>query len=147
MATRSEIINYVITEFRKSINEFYKDSEESIKNTIDTNDTKLYENNTEDDITNITIASDSIDILTNNIKTLEKALDMENTNVEVRGGSVGDTGQMFLIFGTNFPPIKYEGKQVVGVASDAPIYKSLLGKKDGDEVKIGTTVSNLKLLK
>lgn len=146
MATRSELIQFVIDEFQKTINDFHKESAESIENTIESNDTKLYEANTEDEIKNITIANSSIDALTNNIQALKKSLKQEHTENKIRGGSVIETDAMFLIFGTNFPPLKFNGKQINGVAPDAPIYNSMIGKIDGEKITLGAQVVKFKLL-
>ncbi|WP_044207985.1 hypothetical protein [Flammeovirga sp. OC4] len=147
MATRNNIIQFVIDEFQKTINEFHKESEESIQNTIDSSDTKLYESNTEDEISSITIANSSIDALSDTVQALKKSLKQEHTEDKVRGGSVIETPVMYLIMGTHFPPVKFEGKQVTGVASDAPIYKSIIGKKQGEEIKLGNQNIKINLLK
>lgn len=73
---------------------------------------------------------------------------MENTAVIVKryrglsrndigpGALVETTGYFFLV-GAVLPPLEINGKRIIGIATDAPVYTGLEGKKKGDEIHLG----------
>ncbi|AZQ61497.1 hypothetical protein EI427_04415 [Flammeovirga pectinis] len=145
-SSRSDILKFTISTLQKSIDDIQLHEESSLKSSSSDNDTKLYEDNVEEEVTNITVGSYSLDRLADSIQTLHKFVEVEDSMNDIRMGTVFETDKLILIMGCNFPPIIYNGKQIVGIAKDAPIYKFLTGKKEGEVVRVGPTLTKIKLL-
>ncbi|AHF17712.1 hypothetical protein [Niabella soli] len=52
-------------------------------------------------------------------------------------GALIETDAHYLIVGASLPPLKVNGKKVVGITPEAPAYTALEGKKKGDELHLG----------
>ncbi len=61
----------------------------------------------------------------------------ENTHTVIERGCVVETEKHLLFLGVALPVIKGSGKEIYCISPDAPIYKNLMNKKEGDEIQIG----------
>ena len=82
-------------------------------------------------------SNDMIQILKNQLsKTLveiDKLARIDFTHKEKVGtGAVVKTEKFMFFIGVAISPFAYEGNQIVGVSTDAPIYNSIRDKKVGD---------------
>ncbi|SFI38611.1 hypothetical protein [Halpernia frigidisoli] len=73
----------------------------------------------------------------NNLNLLES--EKENSYEEIENGSLIETENFFFFVGISVPSFDLNGKQVISVSEEAPIFKEMQGKKAGDEFKMGDT--------
>lgn len=70
-----------------------------------------------------------------NLKILENA--KSETHKEIETGSLIETNECFIFVGLSVPVFKFEGKDVISVSEDAPVFKNLKAKKIGDTIEFG----------
>ena len=74
---------------------------------------------------------------------LEKAKSENYTEIEI--GTLIETDKNYIFVGISLPVFKYEGKDVISVSEDAPIFKTLKAKKIGENLEFGK--NSFKILK
>ena len=55
----------------------------------------------------------------------------------VEAGAIIETQQNMIFIGVSFPTIALDGKELLGITTETPIYASLKGKAKGDSFKLG----------
>jgi hypothetical protein len=68
----------------------------------------------------------------------------KETKEEIEPGTLMETDKNFIFVGVSVPVVKYEGKEIICFSEDAPIYKSIKGKKIGDIFEIGENKFEIK---
>ena len=64
---------------------------------------------------------------------LEKAKSENYTEIEI--GTLIETDKNYIFVGISLPVFKYEGKDVISVSEEAPIFKTLKSKKIGENLE------------
>jgi hypothetical protein len=77
-----------------------------------------------------------------NQNTLEKAISENRTEIEV--GTLIETDANYIFVGISLPIFKYEGKDVISVSEEAPVFKNLKSKNLGDTLELGN--NNFKII-
>ncbi len=77
-------------------------------------------------------------------KDLEVLKEFRNKEMtEVQPGAVAETSTYWIFVGISSQPIPFDGKMLICISTDAPIYKSMLGKKKGDSFTMGNKKQTL----
>lgn len=63
----------------------------------------------------------------------------EENKQEISQGAIAVTEDMILYFGSSIPKFTFEDKQIMGISKEAPVYAEAMGKKAGEELKMGST--------
>ena len=69
---------------------------------------------------------------------LEKAKSENYTEIEI--GTLIETDKNYIFVGISLPVFKYEGKDVISVSEEAPIFKTLKSKKIGENLEFGKNI-------
>ncbi|MEC5395799.1 hypothetical protein VQ048_10750 [Bergeyella sp. RCAD1439] len=67
------------------------------------------------------------------------ALEPEQAHEEVAHGALVQTDKHWLFVGVSLPVFEFEGRSVLAVSDDAPIYAKWRGCKVGDQVEVGSS--------
>jgi hypothetical protein len=69
---------------------------------------------------------------------LERLEELANKKVSaIEAGAIVETKQNLIFIGVSFPAITVDGKELLGITTETPIYASLKGKAKGDTIKLG----------
>jgi len=69
---------------------------------------------------------------------LSRLQELSNKNVStVEAGAIVETNHNFLFIGVSCPSIPMDGKEILGISTETPIYASIKGKMKGDSFKMG----------
>jgi len=69
---------------------------------------------------------------------LERLEDLSGKKVSIiEAGAIVETQQNMIFIGVSFPTIALDGKELLGITTETPIYASLKGKAKGDSIKLG----------
>lgn len=77
-----------------------------------------------------------------NLKVLENA--KSEIHKEIKIGTLIETDKSYIFVGISIPAFKFDGKDVISVSEDAPVFKNLKSKKIGDTVEFGNTNFEIK---
>ena len=55
----------------------------------------------------------------------------------IEEGAIVETQKNMIFIGVSFPIITLDGKELLGITTETPIYASLKGKGQGDHIKLG----------
>ena len=72
----------------------------------------------------------------NNLDFLETYKDKETTKIEL--GSLIETEDLYIFIGISLQQFMFNGKNVIAISEDAPIYNSIKEKTIGEKIAIGT---------
>lgn len=72
----------------------------------------------------------------NNLDFLETHKDKETAKIEL--GSLIETDDLYIFIGISLQQFMLNGKNVIAISEDAPIYKSIKEKTIGEKITIGT---------
>lgn len=72
----------------------------------------------------------------NNLDFLETCKNKETTKIEL--GSLIETEDLYIFIGISLQQFKLNGKNVIAISEEAPIYKSIKEKTIGEKITIGT---------
>jgi len=72
----------------------------------------------------------------NNLDFLETYKDKETIKIEL--GSLIETEDLYIFIGISIQQFKLNGKNVIAISEEAPIYNSIKEKTIGEKIKIGT---------
>ncbi len=72
----------------------------------------------------------------NNLDFLETYKNKESTKIEL--GSLIETEDLYIFIGISLQQFKLNGKNVIAISEEAPIYNSIKGKTIGEKITIGT---------
>ena len=72
----------------------------------------------------------------NNLDFLETYKNKETTKIEL--GSLIETEDLYIFIGISLQQFMLNGKNVIAISEDAPIYKSIKEKTIGEKITIGT---------
>ena len=72
----------------------------------------------------------------NNLDFLETYKDKETTKIEQ--GSLIETEDLYIFIGISLQQFMFNGKNVIAISEDAPIYNSIKEKTIGEKIAIGT---------
>ena len=73
---------------------------------------------------------------------LEKAKSENYTEIEI--GTLIETDKNYIFVGISLPVFKYEGKDVISVSEEAPVFQTLKSKTLGDTLELGN--NNFKII-
>ena len=73
---------------------------------------------------------------------LEKAKSENYTEIEI--GILIETDKNYIFVGISLPVFKYEGKDVISVSEEAPVFQTLKSKTLGDTLELGN--NNFKII-
>ena len=73
---------------------------------------------------------------------LEKAKSENYTEIEI--GTLIETDKNYIFVGISLPIFKYEGKDVISVSEEAPVFQTLKSKTLGDTLELGN--NNFKII-
>lgn len=73
---------------------------------------------------------------------LEKAKSENYTEIEI--GTLIETDKNYIFVGISLPVFKYEGKDVISVSEEAPVFQNLKSKTLGDTLELGN--NNFKII-
>ena len=73
---------------------------------------------------------------------LEKAKSENYTEIEI--GTLIETDKNYIFVGISLPVFKYEGKDVISVSEEAPVFQNLKSKTLGDTLELGN--NNFKIV-
>ena len=73
---------------------------------------------------------------------LEKAKSENYTEIEI--GTLIETDKNYIFVGISLPVFKYEGKNVISVSEEAPVFQNLKSKTLGDTLELGN--NNFKII-
>jgi len=77
----------------------------------------------------------------NNLDFLETYKDKETTKIEL--GSLIETDDLYIFIGISLQQFMLNGKNVIAISEDAPIYKSIKEKTIGEKITIGTIENSI----
>jgi hypothetical protein len=77
----------------------------------------------------------------NNLENLKKYSTKESVIIEA--GALIETNDFIIFIGISIPQFNFNGKTIITLSEQAPIYKSLKNKKIGDVIKIGALESEI----
>ena len=77
-----------------------------------------------------------------NLKFLEDSKIKVNDKIEA--GTVIETDKTYIFVGISLPVFKYEGKDVISVSEEAPVFQNLKSKTLGDTLELGN--NNFKII-
>ena len=73
---------------------------------------------------------------------LEQAKSENYTEIEI--GTLIETDKNYIFVGISLPVFKYEGKDVISVSEEAPVFQTLKSKTLGDTLELGN--NNFKII-
>ena len=73
---------------------------------------------------------------------LEKAKSENYTEIKI--GTLIETDKNYIFVGISLPVFKYEGKDVISVSEEAPVFQTLKSKTLGDTLELGN--NNFKII-
>jgi hypothetical protein len=76
-----------------------------------------------------------------NLDFLETYKDKETTKIEL--GSLIETEDLYIFIGISLQQFMLNGKNVIAISEDAPIYKSIKEKTIGEKITIGTIENSI----
>jgi len=76
-----------------------------------------------------------IDQVNDQIERLEELANKKVNTIEA--GAIIETPKNLIFIGVSFPTIALDGKELLGITTETPIYASLKGKGKGDQIKLG----------
>lgn len=65
-------------------------------------------------------------------------------NDKIEAGTVIETDKTYIFVGISLPVFKYEGKDVISVSEEAPVFQTLKSKTLGDTLELGN--NNFKII-
>lgn len=77
----------------------------------------------------------------NNLDFLETYKDKETTKIEL--GSLIETEDLYIFIGISLQQFMLNGKNVIAISEDAPIYNSIKEKTIGEKITIGTIENSI----
>ncbi|MHA3044357.1 hypothetical protein JSO61_003320 [Riemerella anatipestifer] len=72
----------------------------------------------------------------NHLAFIEHSAQEHHTSIE--SGCLIKTDKSYIFIGISVPPFKYEGKDVICISEEAPIYSKIKDAKVGDKVDFGS---------
>ena len=83
--------------------------------------------------------------LTKSKQDLEFLKDSRTKEMEQVGpGAVVETDHYWIFTGISFQPIDFDGKSLIGISTEAPIYKLMMGLEKGKKFKMGDKSQTIK---
>lgn len=77
----------------------------------------------------------------NNLDFLETYKDKETTKIEL--GSLIETDDLYIFIGISLQQFMLNGKNVIAISEEAPIYNSIKEKNIGEKITIGTIENSI----
>ncbi|MBB3695906.1 hypothetical protein KMW28_13025 [Flammeovirga yaeyamensis] len=65
---------------------------------------------------------------------------------EISKGVIFETESSIFVVGAHLPYLTYQGKRIIGMTTDSPMYRLFKGKKSGDTIDYGAEQESISIL-